>query len=95
MGESHMVSHIVYRGREDMGNGRVSRFEAYISNNAEDWRSPAVAGWLQNTAGEQVMALDKATEGRYLRFVILSTHDRQGYGSVAELSIRRNIPAEE
>lgn len=95
MGESHMVSHIVYRGREDMGNGRVSRFEAYISNNAEDWRSPAVAGRLQNTAGEQVMALDKATEGRYLRFVILSTHDRQGYGSVAELSIRRNIPAEE
>lgn len=92
MGKSYQVSHFVYQGREDRGNGRVSRFEAYISNSTEDWGRPAVAGRLHDTGEEQAIALEKTAEGRYLRFVILSTHDRQAYGSAAEIGILHNKP---
>ena len=35
----------------------------------------------------QEIALPATVEGRYLRFVVLSTHDRQDYASAAELGI--------
>lgn len=87
MGKSYRVDQFVYQGRDDMANGRVSRFEAYISQSTDDWGTPVAAGRLQNSTGEQAIKLQQPAEGRYLRFVILSTHDRQRYGTAAEIGI--------
>ncbi len=91
LGKTYDISHIVYQGRADMGNGRVSRYEAYLSTQLGDWGSPVAAGRLQNSAEEQQVALATPTQGRYLRFVVLSTHDRQDYASTAEIGI---VPAQ-
>ncbi len=91
MGQTYNISHLIYQGRADMGNGRVSRYEAYLSTQPDNWGSPVATGRLQNSAEEQQVALAEPTQGRYLRFVILSTHDRQDYATTAEIGI---VPAQ-
>lgn len=89
MGSEYRISHFVYQGREDMVNGRVDRFEVYVSSQPGSWGEPALEGRLQNTSQVQQLPLAKTMQGRYLRFVIRSTHDRQDYASAAEIGIVR------
>ena len=83
----YRISHFVYQGREDMSNGRVARFEVYVSNSTSVWGAPAASGTLQNSSEEQLIELKQHPVGRYLRFIVLSTHDNKGYASAAELGI--------
>ena len=87
MASYYRISHFVYQGREDMSNGRVARYEVYISNSATVWGAPAASGTLQNSSEEQLIELKQRPVGRYLRFIVLSTHDNRGYASAAELGI--------
>ncbi len=90
LGAAFRIGHFVYQGREDMTNGRVARFEVYVSKDATSWGEAALTGRLQNSSEVQEIALPSPVEGRYLRFVVLSTHDHQDYASAAEIGI---IPA--
>ena len=83
----YRISHFVYQGREDMSNGRVARFEVYVSNSTSVWGAPAASGTLQNSSEQQLIELKQHPVGRYLRFIVLSTHDNKGYASAAELGI--------
>ena len=83
----YRISHFVYQGREDMGNGRVANYEFYVSSTASVWGAPVAKGTLQNNSEVQEIELSTRPVGRYFRFVILSTHDNQGYASAAELGI--------
>ena len=87
MGTNYRVAQFVYQGREDMTNGRVARYEVYIGKNNGDWGEPVLKGRLQNSSEVQEVALPATVDGRYLRFVVLSTHDRQDYASAAEIGI--------
>ena len=87
MNSYYRISHFVYQGREDMSNGRVARFEVYVSNSTSVWGAPAASGTLQNSSEEQLIELKQHPVGRYLRFIVLSTHDNKGYASAAELGI--------
>ncbi len=87
MGQTFRISHFLYQGRNDGANGRVKDFELYVAPNPEGWNGPALKGTLNNSSETQKIAFEKTTEGRYLRFVIRSTHDNQGYASAAEIGI--------
>ena len=87
MSTYYRISHFVYQGREDMGNGRIAKFEFYVSNSPTAWGTPAATGTLQNTSEVQEIELSSHPIGRYFRLIILSTHDNQGYASAAELGI--------
>lgn len=87
MSSYYKVSHFVYQGREDMGNGRVKRYEVYISSSSNVWGAPVASGELNNNSEVQEIELKSRPVGRYLRFIVLSTHDNQGYASAAELGI--------
>ncbi|MBO7466756.1 MAG: discoidin domain-containing protein [Bacteroidaceae bacterium] len=87
MGAYYRVSHFVYQGREDMGNGRVAKYEFYVSQSPSVWGAPAAVGTLQNSSEVQEIELSTRPEGRYFRFIVVSTHDNQGYASAAELGI--------
>lgn len=87
MGVSHQVSDFLYKGRDDGGNGRVARYEFYVSDKLGEWGEPVCRGQLDNSSNEQKIKLSTPKKGRYFRFVALSTHDRRGYVSVAELGI--------
>ena len=87
MGSYYRISHFVYQGREDMSNGRVAKYEFYVSNSSNVWGAPVASGTLQNSSAEQQIELKTRPVGRYFRFVVLSTHDNKGYASAAELGI--------
>lgn len=87
MGKDYQVTGFVYQGREDGGNGRVARFEFYVSDKLGEWGEPVCRGRLENTANEQETALSTPKKGRYFRFVAMGTYDRRDYASVAELGI--------
>ncbi|MBO4800543.1 MAG: discoidin domain-containing protein [Bacteroidaceae bacterium] len=88
----YRVSHFVYQGREDMTNGRVAKYEFYVSAQSGVWGAPVATGTLQNSSEVQEIELPSKPVGRYFRFIVVSTHDNQGYASAAELGI---IPEEE
>ena len=88
MGDSQQVATFIYQGREDGGNGRVSRYEFYVSDKLDDWGEPVCKGRLEDSSNEQEIALPTPKQGRYFRFVAVSTHDRRDYVSAAELGVR-------
>ena len=87
MGTEQRVAAFVYQGREDMGNGRVSRYELYLGQQPDQWGEPVLTGRLNNTSAPQELNIPSHPKARYFRFVILSTHDRRDYASAAELGI--------
>ena len=92
MGKSHRVARFQYQGRQDMTNGRVARYEFYVSDNLDDWGEPVCKGSLESSTNVQKIELPSPKNGRYFRFVALSTHDGMQYVSTAELGI---VPATE
>ncbi len=87
MGTSHHVGRFLYQGRQDMTNGRVARYEFYVSDNLDDWGKPVCQGHLESSTNVQEIELPSPKTGRYFRFVALSTHDGMQYVSTAELGI--------
>ena len=87
MSTYYRIAKFVYQGREDMGNGRVAKFEFYVSNSSTVWGAPVLTGTLQNNSAVQELELSTRPVGRYFRFLILSTHDNQGYASAAEIGV--------
>ena len=87
MASYYRVSHFVYQGREDMTNGRVAKYEFYVSSSPAVWGEPVATGTLQNSSNVQEIELATRPVGRYFRFIVLSTHDNRGYASAAELGI--------
>ena len=92
MNAYYRMAKFVYQGREDMSNGRIAKYEFYVSNSPTIWGEPVVSGTLNNSSEVQEIDLPSRPTGRYFRLIVTSTHDNQGYASAAEIGI---IPEEE
>ena len=66
----------------------MSRYEFYVSDKLDDWGEPVCKGRLEGSSNEQEITLPTPKQGRYFRFVAVSTHDRRDYVSAAELGVR-------
>lgn len=86
MGAEQRLAAFVYQGREDMTNGRVSRYELYVGQPGQ-WGEPVLTGRLANNSSPQEINIPSRPSSRYFRFVVLSTHDRRDYASAAELGV--------
>ncbi|MCR5179841.1 MAG: discoidin domain-containing protein, partial [Bacteroidaceae bacterium] len=64
LSKEYRISHFTYQGREDMGNGRVAKFEVYVSSNSNVWGAPVAKGTLQNSSTEQLVELSSRPIGR-------------------------------
>lgn len=91
MSTYYRIAKFVYQGRVDMRNGRVANYEFYVSSSSTVWGAPVASGTLLDNSEPQQIDLPSRPEGRYLRLIISSTHDNQGFASVAEIGI---IPEE-
>ena len=87
MSRDHRIASFVYQGREDMTNGRISRYELYVSQQLGEWGEPVLRGRFENSSAVQEIDVPGHPTARYFRLVVLSTHDRRDYASAAELSI--------
>ena len=90
LGGMYEMSGFRYLPRQDgWPNGRIARYEFYVSANGVNWGTPVATGTLANTALEQQI-LFTPKDGQYIRLRALSEVDGRPYTSVAELNVLHN-----
>jgi hypothetical protein len=70
-----------------MANGRIARFELYMSIVGQEWGKPRAAGQWPNDATLKTIRLDDAVEARFIKLVALSEVNNQPFTSVAEVDV--------
>ncbi|HEV59000.1 MAG TPA: discoidin domain-containing protein [Phycisphaerales bacterium] len=87
LGKPTSMSGFSYLPRQDMANGRIGRYEFYVSNDGKDWGRVVATGRFRNTSALQKVTFDKPATARFIRLVALSEVVGQPYTTVAELDI--------
>ena len=73
--------------RQDMSNGWIADYEVYVSNDLKNW-GPAVKKGRFAAGGKwQVVKFARPVEGKYVKFVALSSFEKHAYASMAELEV--------
>ncbi|MBB2948440.1 glucose/arabinose dehydrogenase [Actinoplanes lutulentus] len=80
------VTGLVYRGRADVANGRIGRYEVYLSLDGTTWGSAVTTGTFANNADEQT-AVIAPKSARYIRLRALSEVNSRAWTSIAELNV--------
>jgi len=78
---------IRYLPRQDMTNGRIARYEVYLSLDGKEWGSAMAAGTWPNDAARKTVPFEKPREARFLKLVALNEVRGQPFAAVAELDI--------
>ncbi|MFJ5807653.1 TIM-barrel domain-containing protein [Streptomyces sp. NPDC093093] len=88
LGARHALDSLGHLPRQDGGvNGRIGRYEVYVSDSPTDWGSPVATGTLPDTPAATSIPLPTAT-GRYVRVRALGEAGGRGpWTSVAELTL--------
>ena len=82
------ITEVTYLPRQGKnGNGRIKDYAIYLSDDGKQWGAPAAKGSFKNSESEQIAKLDKASTGRYMKFVALSEVSGQSFASIAELDV--------
>lgn len=87
MAAPYAVDSLRYLPRQDSsGNGRIGRYEVYVSATPSTWGSPVATGAFADSKAEQTISFP-VTIGRYLRLRALSEAGNRGpWTSAAEIS---------
>ena len=96
-----------YLPRQDMTNGRIARYEFYVSADGRapsgttqsvvgrSWGRPAARGAFPNDAQQQEILFKTPQTGRFVRLVALTEVSGHPFTSVAELDVIPAQPLEE
>jgi hypothetical protein len=83
---THDISGVAYLPRQNSANGRIARYEVYVSTDGAAWGTPVATGTFANTTAEQTVTFAPKT-GRYVRLRALSEVGGRAWTSVAELNV--------
>jgi hypothetical protein len=78
---------LTYLPRQDMTNGRIARYEIYLSTDGKDWDRAVVTGTWPNDAMLKTVRFEKPQTARFVKLVALREVRGQPYASVAEIDI--------
>ncbi len=81
------VRGLTYLPRQDMTNGRIARYELYLTTVGREWGRPVASGEWTNDASLKTIRLDQAVEARFIKLVALSEVRGQPYASAAEIDV--------
>jgi beta-galactosidase len=88
MGKEQQISAFVYLPRQGgNSNGRVGKYEFYVSTDGKTWTSPIVSGEFDGGTDRVVIPLPLLVTTRYFRFRALSEVEGGPWAAVAELSV--------
>jgi len=73
--------------RQDMENGRIAKFDVYLSNDGTSWDKPVAAGTWANTKELQRVQFDVPQRTRYVKLVAESEVNVNVWASVAEVEV--------
>ncbi|MEZ0095230.1 beta-galactosidase [Streptacidiphilus sp. EB129] len=93
LGTRYALDSFSYLPRQDgNANGRIGRYEVYVSDSTGSWGAPLATGSFADTAAQKTITLP-VTVGRYLRLRALTEAGSRGpWTSAAELSLT-GVPA--
>ena len=88
LGGVYPLTGFTYTAREDRGNGTFGKYELYVAKDAENGKAmfgePAAVGEFSGKEQTYTIDFGKTVEARYIKFVQISSHNGQPFGSVAE-----------
>jgi hypothetical protein len=82
---------IVYVPRQDMSNGRIGKYEVFVSDSLGSWGKPVLSGSFVDGESEREAKFGKVVSGRYLRLVALSEVGGRKFTSIAELDVLLSV----
>ena len=88
LGRSEKIAGVrILPRQDDSSNGRVEKYEVYVSNDPDAFGKPVAKGTLKNTYKEQEIRFTQQAIGRYIKIVALSEPQGQPFTSIAELRL--------
>ncbi len=81
-----------YLARQDSVNGRIGRYEFYVSPDGRQWQQ-VKSGTFENHTRWQEVFFDQPQQGRYIRLKALDEHGGSYYTTVAELDVMAVPPS--
>lgn len=92
LGETVSIAGLVCTARSGNPNGRIKKYEFYVSADGKEWGQPVARGDFSKKELKTTVRLTKPVSGRYVRLRALSPQKAEEiYASAAELDV---IPAE-
>ncbi|RYD66494.1 MAG: hypothetical protein EOP83_04900, partial [Verrucomicrobiaceae bacterium] len=91
LGRPTQVKAVTHLAREDGANGRTNHYQVYFSSNGETWGKPVLDGTLSDEYGRQTLPLEKPESTRFVKFVVVDSHLKDGFGCIADFNI---LPAD-
>jgi peptidoglycan/xylan/chitin deacetylase (PgdA/CDA1 family) len=89
LGVIYDIDGFYYLPRQDGGvNGRIGRYEFYVSGDGVNWGSPVATGTFANDATEKMVIFTPKT-GRFVRLRALSEVNGNPWTSMAEINVLR------
>ena len=80
------IKGIQYTPRQDSSEGRIAKYELYVSKDGKEWGKPVATGTF--ATGKDIQAIKIApVMGRYVKLVALSALDKGKKAAVAELKV--------
>jgi hypothetical protein len=88
MGTVGNISGFRYLPRQDGGtNGRIKKFEFYVSSDGTNWGSPVAQGAFPNKPSATAIHFPKPVPARYFKFVAISEQNNGPWASAAEIDV--------
>lgn len=86
LGKSYNLSQLIYYPRTDGANGRIKKYEIYVSDDKNNWGTPVKADSLTNTSGPSTLKFAEKV-GRYVKLVALSEVNGNAWTTAAEIKL--------
>ncbi|MGH3735615.1 MAG: endo-alpha-N-acetylgalactosaminidase family protein [Micromonosporaceae bacterium] len=86
LGGRYDVTKLHYLPRQGQSNGRIARYQVYVSTDGADWGEAVASGTFPTSSAEQTVPLTPK-RGRYLKLVATSEVNGRPWTTVAELNV--------
>ena len=87
LGETVTLVGFTQLPRQGQSNGRIRRYEFYVSTTQDAWGDPVSRGTFPNTHELQTVRYDSPVTARFIRLVALDEWANQYYTTIAELDV--------
>lgn len=87
LGAQYNIHGFRYLPRQNGTDGRISKYEFYVSLDGLNWGAPAATGVFVNDGTEKQVLFDAYRTGQYVRLRALGEANNLAYTAVAELTV--------
>ncbi|MFV0506401.1 MAG: discoidin domain-containing protein [Bacteroidales bacterium] len=86
LGATKEVSGCLYTPRQDSENGRIGKYEIYVSQDGKEWGRAVAKGEFKNSNGVQKVYFDGKYNVNYIKVCSVSEVNNRKWAAIADLS---------